>query len=57
MALIASALNCSVSIHTRHYWRVKQRLRYRIRQVAGVSIHTRHYWRVKPCRAFFAGRG
>ena len=31
-----------VSIHTRHYWRVK-----RPANLTGVSIHTRHYWRVK----------
>ena len=37
-----------VSIHTRHYWRVKPFLTLRIVNAVGVSIHTRHYWRVKP---------
>ena len=37
-----------VSIHTRHYWRVKHdRPQLQFVDVA-VSIHTRHYWRVKP---------
>ena len=39
-----------VSIHTRHYWRVKPWPRPRGFRRAGVSIHTRHYWRVKPER-------
>ena len=37
----------AVSIHTRHYWRVKRAActpRFRRRNV---SIHTRHYWRAK----------
>ena len=36
----------NVSIHTRHYWRVKHDEMER-RQEMAVSIHTRHYWRVK----------
>ena len=38
----------NVSIHTRHYWRVKLVLPAQIAHMQGVSIHTRHYWRVKP---------
>ena len=37
-----------VSIHTRHYWRVKLERTRHARVFALVSIHTRHYWRVKP---------
>ena len=37
-----------VSIHTRHYWRVKQYLSGKTMRQIAVSIHTRHYWRVKP---------
>ena len=40
-----------VSIHTRHYWRVKQNGGVVLHQHAAVSIHTRHYWRVKHQRA------
>ena len=36
-----------VSIHTRHYWRVKPAGMSWSRWPIGVSIHTRHYWRVK----------
>ena len=36
-----------VSIHTRHYWRVKPRGFQPRFARWGVSIHTRHYWRVK----------
>ena len=39
-----------VSIHTRHYWRVKQRTRIPGPARRHVSIHTRHYWRVKRAR-------
>ena len=39
-----------VSIHTRHYWRVKQLALGMVADQFKVSIHTRHYWRVK--RAF-----
>ena len=38
----------AVSIHTRHYWRVKQLCPLAAPADARVSIHTRHYWRVKP---------
>ena len=37
-----------VSIHTRHYWRVKPAMATCLAGYATVSIHTRHYWRVKP---------
>ena len=40
----------SVSIHTRHYWRVKRAVFCQV-HFAVVSIHTRHYWRVKPPHA------
>ena len=36
-----------VSIHTRHYWRVKRVVVFGVDPVRNVSIHTRHYWRVK----------
>ena len=36
-----------VSIHTRHYWRVKLGGGAHPATFVGVSIHTRHYWRVK----------
>ena len=36
-----------VSIHTRHYWRVKRPHSLAIHHAFDVSIHTRHYWRVK----------
>ena len=36
-----------VSIHTRHYWRVKPHRLCPARPRWQVSIHTRHYWRVK----------
>ena len=36
-----------VSIHTRHYWRVKRLQRGVRPERQLVSIHTRHYWRVK----------
>ena len=36
-----------VSIHTRHYWRVKHARHAELRKTWRVSIHTRHYWRVK----------
>ena len=36
-----------VSIHTRHYWRVKQGMQALGDEWLRVSIHTRHYWRVK----------
>ena len=39
----------SVSIHTRHYWRVKRQPLVRQDVLVRVSIHTRHYWRVKLC--------
>ena len=39
-----------VSIHTRHYWRVKQAVEAVAEQQDRVSIHTRHYWRVKRVR-------
>ena len=45
--LVNDNYNRRVSIHTRHYWRVK---RLCLRCKGGcryVSIHTRHYWRVK----------
>ena len=44
-----------VSIHTRHYWRVKQRTRIPGPARRHVSIHTRHYWRVKPPGPEWAG--
>ena len=37
-----------VSIHTRHYWRVKRGQAINTADPVQVSIHTRHYWRVKP---------
>ena len=37
-----------VSIHTRHYWRVKLPATLYTQALEIVSIHTRHYWRVKP---------
>ena len=37
-----------VSIHTRHYWRVKLYKNVSAGVLEIVSIHTRHYWRVKP---------
>ena len=37
-----------VSIHPRHYWRVKPRVIEELVLEGNVSIHTRHYWRVKP---------
>ena len=37
-----------VSIHTRHYWRVKRHPALQAGEHGCVSIHTRHYWRVKP---------
>ena len=37
----------AVSIHTRHYWRVKRLLGCISNIGDAVSIHTRHYWRVK----------
>ena len=37
----------TVSIHTRHYWRVKRQVPKRGVRPGVVSIHTRHYWRVK----------
>ena len=42
------AVGAIVSIHTRHYWRVK-RLGGCLHGLNLVSIHTRHYWRVKLC--------
>ena len=36
-----------VSIHTRHYWRVKPAGQAGQLDCVAVSIHTRHYWRVK----------
>ena len=36
-----------VSIHTRHYWRVKRGCQDLAGMIRAVSIHTRHYWRVK----------
>ena len=36
-----------VSIHTRHYWRVKPAGQAGQLDYVAVSIHTRHYWRVK----------
>ena len=39
-----------VSIHTRHYWRVKHAIVRFPGRLQNVSIHTRHYWRVKPAR-------
>ena len=36
-----------VSIHTRHYWRVKLVVAACAARFIKVSIHTRHYWRVK----------
>ena len=39
-----------VSIHTRHYWRVKLFAPAVGDVVSDVSIHTRHYWRVKRRR-------
>ena len=36
-----------VSIHTRHYWRVKHSIERQCEIHEIVSIHTRHYWRVK----------
>ena len=46
----------SVSIHTRHYWRVKHASRPYERGAGRVSIHTRHYWRVKLQRQHPAGQ-
>ena len=42
-----SAASDLVSIHTRHYWRVKPDEARPKTKVSAVSIHTRHYWRVK----------
>ena len=47
MKVLRMTMSGQVSIHTRHYWRVKQRLDGGLLQVQRVSIHTRHYWRVK----------
>ena len=47
MPAAPAAAQGDVSIHTRHYWRVKQREQTRATIDAMVSIHTRHYWRVK----------
>ena len=49
----------TVSIHTRHYWRVKRYLAAENALIdTVVSIHTRHYWRVKhEARVWAYGRG
>ena len=41
------AVRTGVSIHTRHYWRVKLARASGFGDDIAVSIHTRHYWRVK----------
>ena len=41
------AVTYIVSIHTRHYWRVKPSTLSTVCHPDLVSIHTRHYWRVK----------
>ena len=45
----------TVSIHTRHYWRVKLTPHTQRIKIREVSIHTRHYWRVKRMRSWPAG--
>ena len=47
----------NVSIHTRHYWRVKPGDYTEALELQIVSIHTRHYWRVKHERRAPAAAG